>query len=71
MGATIRRTTTVRSEGEWGSYDKKDSAIRAVVAALAEEMDCDLKATNLTVTTKPGRYVGSVKVEAKLSMGSR
>lgn len=70
MGATVRRTTVIRSSGEYSSW-RKDKAIREVVEALEAELSCDLKATSLTVTTKPGRWAGDVKVEARLSMGSR
>ena len=70
MAASIRRTTVIRSSGDWASH-KKNKAIREVVEALTAELASDLKATSLTVTTKPGRYVGDVKVEARLSMGDR
>ena len=70
MAATVRRTTTIRSDGSWSSWPK-DKAIRDVVEALTAELACDLKATSLTVTTKPGRRTGSVNVEARLSMGTR
>lgn len=69
MGATVRRTTVIRSDGDY-AYERKDKAVRQVVDALVEELDCGLKASSLTVTTKTGSRVGSVKVEARLSMWS-
>lgn len=69
MAATVRRTTVIRSDGSYGYGGAKNKAVREVVEALTAELACDLKASSLTVTTKPGRYTGTVKVEARLSMG--
>lgn len=70
MAAKVRRTTVIRADSSY-SWEK-GKAVRDVVAALQVELETEgLSPSRLTAETKPGRYTGSIRVEARLTMESR